>query len=468
MSSRLTLGTPTNSTRAKRVGHLDACPTRFARVLLGSLTVTLTLLAEAQTRPGDAAFQKFWAAASPVEAEKIAGEIVKTGIPFDDALQRLKAGRAYSAKPSGVVVLKNKTKDGVEHNYAVNVPANYDPGNRYQVRFQLHGGVGGRVNNEPRGTGEIGNLAGPAEQFYVLPYSWNRAPWWGDDQILNLEAIVDSLKRVYNIDENRVVVAGVSDGGTGAYFIGMRDTTPFASFLPLNGSITVLTSNDIDDGEIFPVNLRNKPLFVVNGGRDPLYPMSAVEPYLKHLIRNNVSLDYHPQPEAAHNTAWWPEMKDVFEKFVTGHPRSPDPDNLVWETADLSHNRAHWLIIDKLGDQPNDARDLDDMNQIRDPDPLSDFTRAIDLFERPRKPGIVELKRTGNTIEARTRGVSAFTLLLSPDKIDFSKPVKVVVNGHELQNARVEKSVETLMKWAARDNDRTMLYAAELKIKFGH
>ena len=32
---------------------------------------------------------------------------------------------------------------------------------------------------------------------------------------------------------------------------------------------------------------------------------------------------------------------------------------------------------------------------------------------------------------------------------------------------RVERNVKTLMKWAARDNDRTMLYSAELKIKLG-
>jgi cephalosporin-C deacetylase-like acetyl esterase len=39
-----------------------------------------------------------------------------------------------------------------------------------------------------------------------------------------------AIKRTYNVDENRVVVAGVSDGGTGAYYVAMRDTTPYASF----------------------------------------------------------------------------------------------------------------------------------------------------------------------------------------------------------------------------------------------
>ena len=61
--------------------------------------------------------------------------------------------------------------------------------------------------------------------------------------------------------------------------------------------------------------------------------------------------------------------------------------------------------------------------------------------------------------------MDAFTLLLSPDKFDFNQPVKVIANGKEAFNGRVQKSVETLMKWSARDNDRTMLYGAELKIK---
>ena len=58
----------------------------------------------------------------------------------------------------------------------------------------------------------------------------------------------------------------------------MRDTTPYASFLPLNGFIMVIANGSIDDGQIFPNNLRNKPMFVVNGGKDPLYPTSEVEP----------------------------------------------------------------------------------------------------------------------------------------------------------------------------------------------
>ena len=448
--------------------------TRFACILaVGGLLASAPARAQSPSTNSprgnaariETAFQKFWATRSPAEAARVVGDVVKSGITFDEALRRLKRGRTYTAQETGVIKLNNRTDDGVEHFYAVNVPAGYDPSRRYTVRFQLHGGVDGRVNNQPRGTGEIGNLAG-AEQIYVLPYAWRDAPWWSDAQILNLNAIVDALKRTYNVDENRVVVAGVSDGGTGAYFVAMRETTPFSSFIPLNGFIMVLANDGMDDGGLFPTNLLNKPMFVVNGGLDRLYPLSVVEPFTRHLMNGGVQVAYYPQPEGQHNTAWWPWIKGPFEEFVADHPRDPHPGKLTWETADLAHNRAHWLVIDKLGAQPDDAKQMLDLNGTQGAFEVVRLgITSVSLFSRPKPSGRVDLVQTGNTVQASTKGIAAFTLLLSPDRFDFDQPIKVTANGRVVFEGRVERSIETLMKWAARDNDRTMLYAAELKVK---
>ena len=90
--------------------------------------------------------------------------------------------------------------------------------------------------------------------------------------------------------------------------------------------------------------------------------------------------------------------------------------------------------------------------------------RVTPVFASAGPNGRVDVERDGNTIRATTRGVAAFTLLLSPDVIDFSQPVTVVVDGKAVFSGRVQKQVETLMKWAARDNDRTMLYGAEVTV----
>jgi hypothetical protein len=125
--------------------------------LPGLILALAVLLLIPSARPQTAdAFQKFLAAESPDAAAHVAMEIEKSGVSFDEAWRRLKAGRTYSAQPSGVVMLKNRTEDGVDHAYAVNVPAGYDPARRYQVRFQLHGGVGGRPDNSARARGRSG------------------------------------------------------------------------------------------------------------------------------------------------------------------------------------------------------------------------------------------------------------------------------------------------------------------------
>ena len=125
-----------------------------------------------------------------------------------------------------------------------------------------------------------------------------------------------------------------------------------------------------------------------------------------------------------------------------------------WEASDLeAAGRAHWLVIDELGATRTDAP-LPDVNELE-----AAPNRRL-MFERRRQPGRVDLVRTGNLVEATTSGVRRFTLLLSPDQFDFSQPVRVTVNGRPAFEGRVEPSTNTLLKWAARDNDRTMLFGA--------
>jgi hypothetical protein len=367
---------------------------------------------------------------------------------FDAEYARLKQGRVYS---KDVQTGALKRRHGA-FSYWLVVPGTYDPAKKYPVRFQLHGGV---MREDPslRGDGSV-RLAG-AEQIYIMPAGWRDAPWWSDRQAGALRAILEDVKREYNVDENLVVVSGVSDGGTGAYYIAMRDTTPYASFLPLNGHVLVLRNPDLDiRHDVFLNNLRNKPLFIVNGGRDQLYPLATVEPSIAHMRDGGVPIDFRPQPQAGHDTSWWPALREEFERFVRTHPRNPLPDLLSWEVSETrTWNRAHWLIIDKLGTTTTDATDLPDLNTIG----------GQRIFPNGRS-GRVFLGRTGNSVKAFSRGVKEFTLLLSPDQFDFTKNVTVEVNGRTLFDGRVEKSVETLKKWAARDNDRTMLFGAEIRI----
>ena len=89
------------------------------------------------------------------------------------------------------------------------------------------------------------------------------------------------------------------------------------------------------------------------------------------------------------------------------------------------------------------------------------------IFPRKKPSGRVDLVRLGNVVEASTEGVRAFTVLLSPSVFDSRRPIRVVANGRPVFDGLVEPSVATMLKWAARDNDRTMLFGAELNIDLG-
>jgi hypothetical protein len=520
-----------------------------ARVLAYCAVVAASAsVAGAQGRPlraeVDAAFKQWWAAPDPEAARDAADRVVQSGVSFADAFRRLRAGRVYARNVPTGVVLDSRRADGEEFFYSLDVPPNYVPSRRYHVRVQLHGGVGAGEDNRRRGTGAIGEMAGPVdgEQIYIIPTSWLDVPWWSDKQLRNIRAILDRVKRVYNVDENRVVVSGVSDGGTASYYVAMRDATPYASFLPLIGSLMQLAARTFNLDDLYPNNLENKPFFVVNTLRDVLYPSRAIDPVIWNLHRAGVTVDYRPR-DGVHDTSWWPDVREDFERFVREHPRVPYPDRLTWQIGrDDPFNRAHWLVIDELTTAPSTPLQPD-VNEIPTPRALtfgvlssgstitrvvpdsdaariglknrdvllevngtpigsdaeldavldtccrqpaalaltvarggerisltgtltgsSQYGPTVPMFPRRRPNGRVDLVKSGNTVRATTSGVRAFTLLVSPDAFDLRRPITVEINGKTVTYERVVPNVATLLKWAAVDNDRTMLFAAEIRV----
>lgn len=423
---------------------------RFITPLV-TLALAASLFAQSPSAV-DTAFTSFLSAASIDDAVKQVDAVLATKVGFDDAYARLKKGRAYTEIPKSEMAYRWKHSTGTTFRNTVEIPEKYDPAKPWPVRVQLHGGVGRPTPATPGrdNPGVTANRIAGEDQFYLYPSGWVAAQWWDEEGVDNILRLVDVVKRRYNVDENRVYITGISDGGTGVYYMALKAPTPWASYLPLNGMIGVLRSpQNGADGEMYGNNFLNAPLYIVNGENDPLYPVSSVEPYVEWLTTMGVSLMFRPQAGAGHNTAWWPTERAPYEQFVHAHARLPHPETLTWETERTDrYNRIKWLVIDQI--RPDGAKDT----------PLED----VGIFRHTKPSGRVDVTRKGNTFGAVSRDVGRFTLLLSPDVVDFTKPVTVTVNGREVFKGAVTKDPATLLKWAARDNDRTMLYGAELQI----
>jgi len=372
------------------------------------------------------------------------------GRGFAEAYEQLRRGPDHAREvPTGRIETTREGEDGLEYRYVLIVPEDYDPARRYPVAFYLHGGVGRPDPGPGGGWWRNYDVVTGHDRIAVLPLSWPQAFWWQNSQVENLHAILSTVKRTYNVDENRVYVFGQSDGGTGAYFLAFRDVTPWAAFLPFIGHPAVLMSpQNGADGLMHPGNLTNRPLFIVNGETDPLYPVRSVAPFLAAFERVGVDFTFTAK-DAGHTTRWWPEEEENIERFIAAHARDPHPARITWATelADR-YNRAHWVVIDEIGPAPGDAGHEDLAGLAAD-----------------RGAAVVRAARDGNEVTIEARHVRQLTLLVSPDAFDLGRPIRVEVNGSVAFDRTVEPDARVLRKWAEVDEDRTMLYAAEITIR---
>ncbi|HSL21041.1 MAG TPA: dienelactone hydrolase family protein [Vicinamibacterales bacterium] len=408
----------------------------------------------------ESAFRAFWDAKDPRGADQAARQIIASGATLEEIRDRLEAGRPYSRARTGRVELRAWAEEAMLDN-SVEIPAQYDPARAWPVRVSLHGGV----NRQPPPPGElaprpVSNRIPIEGEIVILPRAWATSQWWTDKQVDNILGLLDRVKRTYNVDESRVYVTGFSDGGTGVYFLAMRAATPWSACVPLHGQPSVLANAAVRaEGQLFAGNVANCPLHIVNGGRDPLYPAAAVAPYVDMFRRAGGVVDFQVYPEAGHDMSWWPEERPRLEAFLAAHRRAAHPANISWETERTDrHNRFRWLVIERLGARASDSS-LADINTYS---PAPGIERP--LFRRTRPSGRVDARRDGNRFELKTRGVQELTLLLSDDVVRFDQAIRVTVNGQVVHDAVIKPDAATLLTWAARDNDRTMLYGAALRI----
>ena len=380
---------------------------------------------------------QFWSTTDNGQNAEIQSQLISSSSDVSTLYQLLKTGPTYrSDVPTGQQESIRIAADGTRFPFIFLVPDNYDPTHRYPVEFMLHGGVS-RPEWEPGGgwwRRGFDSLKQP-DRIVVVPASWVDAFWWHENQAENLPAILNTLKASYNIDEDRVTLTGVSDGGTGAYFFAFKQPTPWAAFLPYIGHPGVLRNQQSGGGyRLYFENLMSKPLYIVNGENDRLYPASSVAPFIEILAEEGVDHIWKVIPEGGHNTNWLPDEAPMIEQFKQDNPRNALPERVQW-VADRTDkfNRNLWVQIDSMS----------------------------------QTPGLLEVNRNGNEFHVLARGVSEFTLLLNPEEVNFSQAIQVYVNSGNIFDEIVAQDKQTLLHWASKDLDRSMLFTAELKLRTG-
>ncbi len=220
-------------------------------------------------------------------------------------LDRLSAGAARTGVRVGVLHADNATDE--RGGFSVFVPEDYDPARAYPVVMALHGGSGhGRLFlwswvREARSRGVI--VVSPT----AVGDTWSlREPALDG---ANLRRVLEHVAGTWHVDRTRVLLTGMSDGGTFTLLHGIDAQAPFTHLAPVAASFHPLLLTMTD-----PRRLLGLPVYLVHGALDWMFPVSVARSAhgalgaagAKVVYREIADLSHaYPRDENAPMLAWF-------------------------------------------------------------------------------------------------------------------------------------------------------------------
>ena len=215
---------------------------------------------------------------------------------FLDPVARADPARlaALAAPPRPETGLHHVDNDpGQRGGFSLYVPEDYHPGRAWPLVMALHGGAGhGRGFlwswlTAARGQGAI--LIAPT----AIGDTWALA---GDDvDTPNLRRILDSVRGGWRIDPDRLLLTGMSDGGTFSYVSGLEADSPFTHLAPIAAAFHPFLAEMAD-----PDRLRGLPIHIVHGALDWMFPVEAGREASRALAAAGAEVTYVEIADLSH------------------------------------------------------------------------------------------------------------------------------------------------------------------------
>jgi hypothetical protein len=283
------------------------------------------------------------------EQEERLGAILEAAPEWREVVDAIRTQPHAAPAETGLVLRENLCSDGVSRPYVLFIPESYDPQVPTPLLVALHGGVGrGSIVDDPleyaEGT-DYCDLARERGMLAIWPMGQRGATWWDRVGIENVQAQIRSVKRRFNVDDDRVFPIGYSDGASGIFAWAMLMPSDFAAFIACSGHIGV--GNLAGGLPTFASNLAGSPLYAVTSFDDSLYPSREMRIAIDMALEAGGDILYREQ-EGPHNFSYVGDELPLIVRFLDRHPRDPFPPRISWESAGSEFARCHWLIVDSV------------------------------------------------------------------------------------------------------------------------
>jgi pimeloyl-ACP methyl ester carboxylesterase len=315
------------------------------------------------------------------------------------------------------------TADGFQGQpYVVRVPDDYTGDRPVPLVVYLSGGPGYAIQAAQL------TEAAFADTGYLVVFPHAGGMWWEERQRRMVRALLDEVMRRFNVDGNRVFLAGFSNGGTGSLYYGMLWPDSFAAIVP---SMAAAVQN-VETSGAFPSALSTVPVLLLHGTKDPIIPASATMQNRKRFEQAGRTAPLETALLEGRSHDIWPGADEERSLgFLAGRERDPFPRAFTVEMADLAYPRRYW----------------------------------VEIIEKGRGVARVDARVSGdNTIDIVTRNVRRLRLLLRPGLLPRTTPLVVRLNSREVFRGPIVEDCQLFARSLVVRPDPQMAYSVAIDL----
>jgi pimeloyl-ACP methyl ester carboxylesterase len=369
------------------------------------------------------------------EAERLLQAIQQhPAASIERVIRIIETERSYDSQPIGTLPGQRIYVQGRNYGLALSVPLTYQPSKGYALIVCLHGaGFSGDAYLE-RWQARLG------EDYILACPTYPAGAWFtrrAEDVAL---ATIRHVTHHYHVDPDRIFLTGMSNGGIGAWLIGMHHAPRFAGVVPMaSGLDDVLTP--------FLANLRNTPVYIIHGAKDQVMPVTLS----RSIARELTALGYphvYREHQGEHPMAgghYFPrEELPALMTWLDAQRRNPLPPKLTVVREASRFQPFGWVRLDVTDPIAAFSDDLVDKQD-----------RRIMQREYARLEATIV---SSNRIEVNTERIQRYSLFLNDRMIDPAKPVTIITNGSVSFEGQVTASLEILLRQARLRQDPRQLF----------
>lgn len=205
-----------------------------------------------------------------------------------DLLARLADG---AGEHSGI--FHDSNGPGSRGGFSLYVPEYYTPDRAWPLVMALHGGSG-------NGRGFLWSWLRHARSLgAILVAPTATGPTWAlmddDTDTPNLARILDVVRGRWTVDASRLLLSGMSDGGTFCYVTGLEATSPFTHLAPVSATFHPLMAEMAD-----ATRLQGLPIFITHGKLDWMFPVQVARQTRAALSGAGADVTYREVDDLSH------------------------------------------------------------------------------------------------------------------------------------------------------------------------